>query len=375
MKKIKFIVKFILGRIVYFLSGFFPRNPNIWVFGSFNGFEDNPKYLYLHVLNKNKEIRSIWIAKDKMELLQARNSGGEAYLFNSIKGFLFTLNAGIYIYSAYITDISFIASRKAKKVNLWHGIPIKKIEFDITSKPLVNHFSKANFINKMIYAYKHIVPDLLLCPSKYSAEYSFKSAFRISERQCLFARYPRVSALLEMKMNKENKKIILYMPTWRDKKPRFLDTAKIEFEKLNTIMRTYDALFVIKLHPLTIIDRAFEYSNISICNKDSDLNELLFVSDCLVTDYSSVVFDYLHLNKPIIFYNFDMDDYLKGREFYFDYNSIICGEIASDYSSLESKILAVIKGVDLFERKRKEIYDKFTSETGGNQLIVSSIKK
>ncbi|HGC4783938.1 TPA: CDP-glycerol glycerophosphotransferase family protein, partial [Escherichia coli] len=131
MKKIKFIVKFILGRIVYFLSGFFPRNPNIWVFGSFNGFEDNPKYLYLHVLNKNKEIRSIWIAKDKMELLQARNSGGEAYLFNSIKGFLFTLNAGIYIYSAYITDISFIASRKAKKVNLWHGIPIKKIEFDI----------------------------------------------------------------------------------------------------------------------------------------------------------------------------------------------------------------------------------------------------
>ncbi|HFK2639425.1 TPA: hypothetical protein ACG1ES_004294, partial [Escherichia coli] len=59
----------------------------------------------------------------------------------------------------------------------------------------------------------------------------------------------------------------------------------------------------------------------------------------------------------------------------FDYNSIICGEIASDYSSLESKILAVIKGVDLFERKRKEIYDKFTSETGGNQLIVSSIKK
>ncbi|EJK5908066.1 CDP-glycerol glycerophosphotransferase family protein, partial [Escherichia coli] len=72
------------------------------------------------------------------------------------------------------------------------------------------------------------------CPSKYSAEYSFKSAFRISERQCLFARYPRVSALLEMKMNKENKKIILYMPTWRDKKPRFLDTAKIEFEKLNT---------------------------------------------------------------------------------------------------------------------------------------------
>lgn len=94
-------------------------------FGSFNGFEDNPKYLYLHVLNKNKEIRSIWIAKDKMELLQARIVEVRL-IFNSIKGFLFTLNAGIYIYSAYITDISFIASRKAKKLIYGMGFLSRK---------------------------------------------------------------------------------------------------------------------------------------------------------------------------------------------------------------------------------------------------------
>ena len=376
MKKIKFIVKFLLGKVVYFFSGFFPRKTNLWVFGSFNGFEDNPKYLYIHMLENNKDIRVVWLAKDLNAIAQAEKFGGEVYSLYSVKGFFIALTAGVYIYSAYLTDISFVTSRNARKVNLWHGIPIKKIEFDINSAPLVNHFSKANFLYRQIYAYKHVRPDLILCPSKYSSDYTFKSAFRVTQDECLFARYPRVTALLDMTLKKNSTydKIFLYMPTWRDSNVDLLKTSGIDFERLNLLMASNNCLLIFKPHPLTNIGDVSNLSNISIRKDTVDLNELLYISDCLITDYSSVIFDYLHLDRQIIFFNYDMNEYQKERELYFNYDSIICGSLASNFDMLISALERVIYGVDQFKEKRSLLYDKFTSETGGNEVIINKIK-
>ena len=376
MKKIKFIVKFVLGRIVYFFSGFFPRKSNLWAFGSFNGFEDNPKHLYLYMLKNNKDIRVVWLAKNPNVINQAEKFGGEVYSLYSVKGFFIALTAGVYIYSAYLTDISFITSRNARKVNLWHGIPIKKIEFDINSAPLVNHFSKANFLYRQIYAYKHMRPDLILCPSKYSSDYTFKSAFRVTEDECLFARYPRVTALLEMtpKTKSTYDKIFLYMPTWRDSNIDLIKTSGIDFEKLNLLMASHNCLLIFKPHPLTNNGDVADLSHIRIPKEAVDLNELLLIADCLITDYSSVIFDYLHLDRPIIFFNYDMNEYQRERELYFNYDSIVCGTLSSNFDMLISALERVIYGVDRFKEKRNLLYNKFTSEIGGNEVIINKIK-
>lgn len=378
-KRVRLLLRLMLGWAVFFISGYVKRDPNTWVFGSFNGFDDNPKYLYLYMLQKHPEIRVIWISKDKNSVKKAKESGGEAYSLNSFKGIYYALIAQIYIYNGYVSDICFFTSRNARLVNLWHGIPIKKIEFDISSKPLVDHFNNARWIEKFVYAHKHVKADLVLCPSLYVADYSFKSAFRLDDSRCLYAQYPRVTALLAEceydKLYNDYSKVFLYAPTWRDSGVDFITSSGIDFDILNKLLFDNNSLLYIKLHPLTNFSLNKKYSNIKMAAQGVELNAMLRSSDCLITDYSSIVFDYLRLNRPVIFFNYDLDEFQKNRELYFSYDDIICGEVATDFRSLIIAMKSVIANNDDFSELRNKIANKFLDQLNENDFIIEKLKQ
>ncbi|MEX6220430.1 CDP-glycerol glycerophosphotransferase family protein [Providencia hangzhouensis] len=132
------------------MSGFFSRDNKIWLFGSYrNKFNDNTKYSYLKCHHTYKNIKCYWISDDDNIIAELKNKGYHAVKRRSIKGMIIMLKAGVYFVSSYTTDICFWTSRNVFYVNLWHGLPLKKIEYDIQSGPLFNKYNNENLFNKI----------------------------------------------------------------------------------------------------------------------------------------------------------------------------------------------------------------------------------
>jgi CDP-glycerol glycerophosphotransferase (TagB/SpsB family) len=375
----KFLIRLI--QFLCYLISFLPkRNKSIWVFGSFGDFNDNSRYLFEYVSRVHPEIRCVWISPRYKSVLLA-SKFGEAYSTNSLTGFSILMKAGVYIYSAYVRDICWYTSGSAYKVNLWHGIPLKKIEFDIRTPPLVNVFHNATLLDKFKHPHAHIKHDLVLSPSKYVAEYSFISAFRLVDiSEVIINQYPRVTNIEHMAKgylkDTLSGKNFLYAPTWRDSGDDFIESSRIDFNLLENTLAKYNATLIVKLHPATnIVCNMENYKHISLAENNLDPCELMVQADCLITDYSSMYFDYLVLDRPIIFFAFDKDDYLREREFYFNFDDNTPGPKVYNFSSLLSEISNVCESIDLYENERRFIKNKFMDNVIGNEAIVERTKK
>lgn len=372
-------IKRILSLILYFISFLFPRNKNIWVFGSYGNFNDNSKYLYLNSLY-DCSIKKIWIAKNENEENIVKQAGGIAYTKNSIKGLYYCLRAKVYIYSAYITEINFITSGGAIAVNLWHGIPLKKIEFDIKDGVISRRFNNS-IKSKIFYPHIYRKHNYVLCPSEYVGNYSFKSAFRVCEEELLFDTYPRVLNLIDLKeeYNKNNHEFfnIFYAPTWRDDEAIFINDSNFNMDILNCFLVEKNMRLYVKFHNNTKINLDSEFSNIEIVDKSKDPNDYLISCDCLITDYSSIYFDYLVLNKPIIFYRFDEVEYInKNRNFYKDIYNYVPGLIVYSFNDLLKALTDISLGKDDGRSIRKSLINMLSLDSiNDKKSLYCKIKK
>lgn len=338
----------ILKRIIRFFTMFFPRNNNLWVIGSYKWlFVDNSKYFFYEAVN-NFDIKVYWISENEKTIENIKSQGYENIIYKwSFKGIYLCLRAGTYFVSNTIDDISYSLSGNAKYVNLWHGLPIKKIEFDIKEGAIKNIYNKT-FFSKTFYPQKYVRPDLFVSCSSYFTDL-FCSAFRIQRDQCLEVGSPRtdhffltkeeLELFLQDKLtNSERdflsrinmyKKVYVYMPTFRDYSSiSIIESGMFNLDKLNACMKDKDSVFIFKLHPNEKIGDYIhkKYSNIIFCIDGYDMYTVLPYTDVLITDYSSIFFDYLLLEKEIILYPFDIDSYLKySREMYIDYYDTIEG--------------------------------------------------
>ena len=129
------------------------------------------------------------------------------------------------------------------------------------------------------------------------------------------------------------------MPTWRDTGIDFFESGGFDLNILNDNLVIKNEVFFVKLHSYTnsnVIERFSGFSNIKIINANvTDVYPFLLHSDCLITDYSSIYFDYLLLEKPIILFPFDITDYeSKSRELVFAYDEIMIGDRVNTFSEL-----------------------------------------
>lgn len=382
---------------VYWFSFLFPRNKNIWLFGSTFGrrFADNPRYFYLYVSQMDSTIRPIWISRNK-EIVELLNTNGyEAYYNHSLKGMWYCLRGKVYCFDNYSKDISFWLSGGALKFNMWHGIPLKKIQAD-------NVFDKVRHPKNRWEKFKAFPRRLSdEKPSHYvltTSEYMkpiFESAFRTKKVSTVG--YPRIDgfAFAEIQniyTNAEQrtlKKIqdyldknmessmIYYMPTFRDSEKEFFDV--IDLKQFDNFLEENHFLFCTKLHPKSKLRAEFEaIESKNIINIDADTDPYVFIpmSDVLVTDYSSIYFDYLFEKKPIVFFCYDMKRYLKdSRELYFDYNEYTPGVKAATQEELQNALHQVLEE-DVFVEQRKQLQEQVCDETEAaiSKDLVKEIK-
>ncbi|UOQ94426.1 CDP-glycerol glycerophosphotransferase family protein [Halobacillus shinanisalinarum] len=194
----------------------------------------------------------------------------------------------------------------------------------------------------------------------------FKESFGLSDDKILRTGVPRTdfffehsdSSRIRANMEKKHprikgKKVILYAPTFRDHQltdPDIQLNLKLLYETLQD-----DYVLMMRLHPAVKTTFANSYPNFIIdVSTGENINELLMVTDLLITDYSSIPYEFSLLNKPMIFYSYDLEDYSRARGFWEDYHSMVPGPVA--YTSEE--IVEII----LNEPYNMKVVNKFAQD-------------
>ncbi len=331
------------------LSSLLPRNKNIWIFGGHHGhFTDNTKYLFIYVAVHCPNIRAIWISENKKIVKFLQDKGFEAYCQRSLKGIFYALRGKFYIFHSHLFDINFSTGGGTTKVNLWHGAPIKRIRFSTTQKGKIAPNFVPSLKNKILYPYFYIDSDYILSTSKRVSCY-FSEAFRVQPKQCMEFGYPRNEILSYSEDNimdfiekyeptetkallqkiKAYKKVFVYMPTWRDNGRDFIQHAGIDFGVLSRVLKNKNYFLILKLHRYTKLSiNLKQYENVYLLDSHLDIYPILPFTNCLITDYSSVYFDYHLMDKEVILFPFDKKEYIdKDREMYFDYNEVTENEL------------------------------------------------
>lgn len=396
MKKFKTIFWYIINIPTWLLSKIIKPNKNIWIFGAWFGkkYGDNSKYLFEYVNKNYPEIKAIWLTKDNATLKLLKNKGYRVYKTYSFLGYFFSLFAKYGFVSTGIWDINIFPTANMKIINLWHGIPLKKIMMDDNiTRNISNNNSLYQKLKNFFFPF---AIDNYYSTIATSSDINkiYHSAFRgltknvdlIGQPRCDAFYLPITKTLFTKKLQKikETNKLAIYMPTHR--REGKIDFSKFLIDELNTLnnkMKEYNVVLLVKLHfyhQKDIDNLKNEYSNI-IFVKDEDIEQdiysILHLTDFLITDYSSIYFDYLHTNKPIIFFAFDKEDYLKNdRAFYFDYDSVTPGEKAYSWYELYEKISLTANGQDNYIHYRQEISNRFNKYQDGRncERVVEWIK-
>jgi CDP-glycerol glycerophosphotransferase (TagB/SpsB family) len=369
MKVIKYLITLVVLWPLFFLLKLFPRSNNIWCFSSYrDSFVDNSKYLFHYVSNYHPEIRCYWVTDDQKLIQDLTAKGYKVCRRKSLKGALIIMRAKCVFYSSYVSEINFWLTSGAKLINLWHGLPLKKIEFDIDSGVLAKKYStRFNVVKlqkQLFYPSAYRRADLMFAPTS-EMESIFKSAFRLSSDAFVRCGSPRTDQFFDEhsfkgliqseEITANNNNIYIYMPTFRDTGGEFFSKENFDFAALNETMTAINGEFWIKAHPAAGVENIdlSLYDQIKLLPSNIDMYPVLKNSYALITDYSSIYIDYLLLEKPIYFYCFDLEDYKKNcRSMYFDYDETTPGVKCNNFSEL---LISLKNHTDDFLKERNKV--------------------
>jgi len=361
--------------LLYALSGLFPRDPAKVVFGApKDRFADNSKYLFLEAVREGMPV--CWITGDTGVVRQLRSAGLPVHHRWSVPGLWWALRAGTYVVTCYANDVNFWTSRGCRLVNLWHGVPLKKIERSVRAGP-VSRRHQGTLTQRLPYLLlaPHVYrkPDVLLVPSPELVEI-FAEAFAIDSSRMLIGGYPRNAVLSfedhPLRRTRGNltedeslrlfgiarvpptERLILYAPTWRDDGRDFAESCPIDWHVLDRELAARQARLTLRLHPAARMSTwDSTLTRITLERTIDDIYPYLPVYDCLLTDYSSIYLDFLFLDRQIVFYPYDLDRYRSDvRGMYFDYESFAPGTIATDFPGLLSALFEADSAADIERR-------------------------
>ena len=261
--------------------------------------------------------------------------------------------------------------KKQQLIQLWHGAgAYKKFGY--------SRHNTGDKIERVHSGYKKYT--MAITSSEYIRP-CYAEAFGIDISKVIATGIPRTDMFFDEEFKKDikekffnnypelkDKKIVLFAPTYRGRK---VEEADYDFEYANLDLLAEELgdeyAVLTKWHPAlrNNIERGKveeKYCNNVYGFSDyKDINELLIICDTLVTDYSSVIFDYSLLNKPIVYFAYDKDEYDSNRGLYYDFNEYVFGEVVTDRKSLAD----AIRKENLCSECREDFNKKFMSACGG----------
>lgn len=347
------------------LKLFVKPKKNLILFISFGGkkFDDSPKAIYEAMIKDNRfdGYEFVWAFNNTEAFKIPR---GRVIKTDSLKYYITALKAACWITNSTVERGLSFKGKNTFYFNTWHGTPIKKMGKDI---PNINKSFRMNTRWKV---------DVMTSQSEYEADI-FSRVFNISRDKFIICGLPRNDILSDrtietkQKMMQKigvplDKKVILYAPTFReyerDKKFNCIIAPPIDFDKWRENLGD-QYVILLRAH----------YEVAKVLNVKSDdgfvynvssypvLNELMLASDMLISDYSSIFFDYSILDRPMICYTYDYNEYINKRGLYFDIRRELLG-----CSDNEEELLNLIKylNYDKSMQKVREFRNKYVQNYG-----------
>lgn len=282
------------------------------------------------------------------------------------------------VLDSYCIPISILKQRKKLRViQIWHAMgALKKFGLSIRGEEEGSNPKLAKAM-RMHRNYTCVIASGKSCIKP------FAEAFGCSEEIIEIASLPRVDRLMsdkqkqsvkdkifdrypELKQAKDyNKSIIVYAPTFRKRRD-----ISSEIESLIDEIKAEDRIIVIKKHPL--MELSMEESKGVIIDKSFSTEEMLYIADYVISDYSAIVFEAALLEKHMCFYAFDLDEYKASRSFYLDYDSEMPGDICRTAYEVETALRDShfdVEAVRRFARSYVEKTDDVTKDLAGIVLM------
>ena len=372
---------YIICYFIYPFSFLVPRSKKQLALGSYRGsFNDNSKYLFIYIADHYPELKTCWLSVNKQTVQKVRALGLPAYWVLSPIGAWKALRAKYWFVNSYSSDIMYCLSGGATIVNLWHGVGLKRCEFNIKDGALAERFVKKTFKERFYHPESFKRPGYLLSSTEFQST-MFASAFRIPIDKCLNLGYPRNVILQKSQEDvldfvrkyepqetlqliercSKFDKVYIYMPTWRDSQKNVF-AQQMDLQKLSEVLKKQNALLLLKPHPNTIVDSIYDADNIVLVERTVDIYGILPFTDVLITDYSSILYDYILMpKKDVILYLYDYDEYVRVRDFYYPFNENVVGKRVNTFDELARVIEKQDYQID--EQDRQRILDRFWGET------------
>lgn len=380
MSKIKLILTTIINLLPYGIAQVIPKNKKIWVFGAWFGqkYADNPKAFFEYVNQNAKEINPIWISKNKNVVNEVNSLGYQAYYYLSIPAIYFQLRAHLVIICQSLHDDLYAPciGKRAKVIQLWHGIPLKHIMYDVFGDRLDNKNFKGRLVDALSPYNKHR-NDFAIATSELTQKIIAK-AFRIPEENTLITGFPRNDVFFKETSKINGQYQCIYMPTFRGGIGTECDLFTkfgFDFDLIEKKLKQHNIVLTLRMHPVNkppeALVRLMANSAHIIIDSSADIYDTISRYDCLITDYSSIYFDFLLSNKPIIFAPFDLASYKeKERALYFDYEGATLAPYSMSWAEVIDRIIDFKTSAvaDNYNTDYQELKARFHGE---NQLLTS----
>jgi len=367
----------LIYKLRYFLIQVKPKQI---IFESFQGksASDSPYALYLQLQKSLPNAKFIWVfANDNIEgfhTLQNRPNthcvirGTTAYFQAYASSQYWIVNCRL--------PYRLLSNSKQTVIQCWHGTPLKKLGMDIKVE---NHPTSSLKAMHFAYQWEGRRCDYFLSPSAYASN-CFVSSFGLDKNQIVELGYPRNDSLFRYKDDieyqqaikqklgiKKDKKVILYAPTFRDddfSNGKHIATNRLDNDAFKTQFE--DVQFLFRGHYFANVESKKDTAFLDVSDYPL-INDLLLIADEIITDYSSLFFDYLILERPMYFYMYDKNKYLNDiRGAYLNVDTDMPGPIIENQKDL----LHAMKNI----KATKEQLDKFNKLYNPNEDGQSSFR-
>ena len=325
-------------------------------------YSDSPKYIYEYLAKTYPgKYKFIWAINHKMKLPY----GGVVVKRFGLR-YMYYLARAKYVVFNVRQPVWYKKRKGGVFLDTWHGTPLKRLVFHQEEVAAASPLYKYQFYKQSR------MWDYLISPNDFCTDI-FETAFMFDRDKIIPCGYPRNDVLYTHNNEEgikafkkkvgvpEEKKVILYAPTWRDDQYQgigeYLFTLELDLKLLRERLKD-DYVLVLRTH--YFIANNLDVSGVEdfVYNASDydDISELYLIADILITDYSSVFFDYANLKRPMLFFTYDLDKYRDMlRGFYLDMEKELPGPLL--FTSEE--VVDAIEHIDDITEKYKDTYETF----------------
>jgi len=325
-------------------------------------YSDNPRAIHEELVRRGDPRRMVWAVENH----GVETPDGVETVVTASRAYYRALGRARWVVSNDSMPKHYVKRDGSHYGQTWHGTPLKRIGFDIENLQMANKEYLEQFAKEVAKW------DALVSPNSYSTDI-FRHAFHY-DGPVLESGYPRNdvfhrpaeraarTAAARQRLGIEpGRRVILYAPTWRDdqydRAGRYQFAMKLDLERMHRRFRD-DSVLLIRGHQLVAarVDTSMFGGFARNVSHYPDISDLYLVADVLVTDYSSVMFDFVNTGRPMLFFTHDLDAYRDDlRGFYFDFEAEAPGPLLTH----TTEVVDALADLDLVTARHATRYEAF----------------